>query len=162
MASLKDYGIRFISHGAWSDAEIEWKKSKFQTVLFNYWDVAECTEYESLNHEDDDDLKLLVAQLYDLTPSGYKRPKIDYEWEVTNCKDFGCYYDGDYFNDHKLSEKGDFILHNTSQAFRQALDFLDESGQRDADIRIFKDDNGKKILVANYHLQGSTLKDVMY
>lgn len=158
MAKLADYGIRFISHGSWSDPEIEWKKSDFQTLLFNYWDVAECTDYEELcGSENEWDLKEIVAQLWVLTPSEFARPRIDYEWEVN-----GEYDDGDYYKEYKLSPKEDFVLHNTSQALRQALSYLDDSRIGKADIQIFRNTHGYRTLVANYHFEGSTLKDVMH
>lgn len=157
IASLQDYGIRFISHGGWSDPEIEWKKSKFQTLLFNYWDVAECTEYDNLcKSEDDADLQELVAQLWELTPSGYECPQVDYEWEV-----FG-YDDCDYFKDAKISKREDFVLHNTSQALRQAFEYIESEDLRNTDIQIFRREGGKRTLVANYFYQGSTLKDYMH
>lgn len=158
MAKLEDYGIRFISHGCWSDPEIEWKKSDYQTLLFNYWDVAECTDYETLcDSEDDADLQLLVAQLWELTPNEFSRPLIDYEWEVN-----GDYDDGDYYKEYKLSPKKDFVLHNTSQALRQAISYLDDSRIGNADIQIFRNVCGVRSLVANYHFEGSTLKDCFY
>lgn len=160
MATLKDYGIRLISHGCWSDPEIEWKKSDFQTLLFNYWDVAECTNYEELCESTNDaDLKELVAQLWELTPSEYARPRIDYEWEVSNYKYYGTYDDADYFKEYKLSTKEDFILHNASQALRQALDYLNDCNCNNADIQIFRNSSNGRELVANYSLQGSILKD---
>lgn len=163
MASLQDYGIRFISHGAWSDPEIEWKKSKFQTLLFNYWDVAECTDYESLCESTEDcDLQELVQQLYELTPSGYARPHVDYEWEVSHGSFYSNYDDADYYKEYGLSDKEDFVLHNTSQALKQALQYLEDHNDFSADIQIFRRENGKRTLVANYSLQCSTLKDCMY
>ena len=157
MATLKDYGIRFISHGAWSDPEIEWKKSDFQTVLFNYWDVAECTEYEKLCESTDDaDLRELTAQLWELTPSGYARPKIDYEWEVDDYDDYK------YYKDARLSWREDFVLHNTSEALRQAFEYIESENLVNCDIRIFRQNNGKRTLVANYALRGSTLKDLLH
>lgn len=162
MASLQDYGIRFISHGEWSDPEIEWKKSDFQTLLFNYWDVAECTEYETLDLTDDNDLKELVSQLWGLTPSRYKRPRIDYEWEVSHGSCRYNYDDADFYKEYKLSDKEDFVLHNTSQALRQALQYLEDHKDFCADIQIFRHEAGKRTLVANYSYQGSTLKDYMY
>ena len=161
MATLQDYGIRNIWHGEWSDPEIEWKKSDFQTVLFNYWDVAECTDYESIDLQSDADLQLLVAQLWELTPDSYTRPKIDYEWEISSDELYDSYDDADYYKDYKLSPKEDFILHTTSQALRQALNFLDDENCVDAEIRIFRNVRGRQTLVANYILQGSTLKDIM-
>ena len=162
MASLKDYGIRFIWHGAWSDPEIEWKKSKYQTLVFNYWDVSECTDYETLDRTDDNDLQELVAQLWDLTPQRYARPQIDYEWEVSHGGFYPDFDDNDYYAEHHLSEEEDFVLHNASQALRQALRHLDEHNDRNADIKIFRNECGKKTLVANYSYQGSTLKDYLY
>lgn len=156
MASLQDYGIRFIYHGEWNDPEIEWKKSKFQTLLFNYWDVAECTDYETLDRTDDNDLKELVSQLWELTPSEYECPQIDYEWEVSG------YDDCDYFRDARLSRREDYVLHNTSQALQQALEYIESEDIRNADIQIFRRDGHKRSLVANYSYQGSTLKDCMY
>lgn len=162
MASLKDYGIRFISHGAWSDPEIEWKKSKFQTVLFNYWDVSEGTDYESLcESTEDSDLQELVQQLYDLTPSGYNRPHIDYEWEVSNIIIYESYDDADYYQEYGLSQKEDFVIHNTSQALRQALKFLEDHNELSAEIQIFRRKGVRRKLVASYSYQGSTLKDCM-
>lgn len=160
MASLQDYGIRFISHGAWSDPEIEWKKSDFQTLLFNYWDVAECTEYETLDKTNDDDLFELVCQLSELTPSEYVRPKIDYEWEVRGSV-YGCYDDSNFYGDYGLSPKEDFVLHNTSQALREALTYAKDVDERNADIYIYRNEHGTRTLVAAYRLQGSTLKDEM-
>lgn len=163
MASLQDYGIRFISHGEWSDPEIEWKKSKFQTLLFNYWDVAECTEYDNLcESEDDNDLQELVSQLWELTPSGYNRPQVDYEWEVSHGSFYSNYDDADYYKEYGLSDKEDFVLHNTSQALKQALQYLEDHNDLCADIQIFRRKGGKRTLVANYSYQGSTLKDCMY
>lgn len=157
MASLQDYGIRFISHGEWSDPEIEWKKSDFQTLLFNYWDVAECTDYESLcESTEDSDLQELVAQLWELTPDYYARPRIDYEWEVDG------YDDCDYYKDARLSAREDFVLHTTSQALQQALFYIESEDIKSADIQIFRNVRGKRTLVANYSFQGSTLKDCMY
>lgn len=156
MASLQDYGIRFISHGAWSDPEIEWRKSKFQTFLFNYWDVAECTDYETLDHTNDIDLQELVSQLWELTPSGYKRPQIDYEWDVDGYDDY------DYFKHAKLSRREDYVLHTTSQALRQAFEYIESEDLRNAEIRIFRNEHGYRHLVANYLLQGSTLKDLLH
>jgi len=157
MASLQDYGIRFISHGAWSDPEIEWKKSKFQTVLFNYWDVAECTDYEKLCESTEDaDLRELVSQLWGLTPSFYKRPQIDYEWEVDG------YDDCDYFKGARLSTRKDFVLHTAGQALRQAFEYIESEDLRNAEIRIFRNEHGNCHLVANYRLQGSTLKDLLH
>jgi len=161
MATLQDYGIRFISHGNWSDPEIEWEKSLHQKVLFNYWDVAECTDYETLDHTDDIDLQELVAQLWALTPSGYARPRIDYEWEVSNGSFYENYDDADYYEEYKLSDKEDFVLHSTGQALKQALQYLEDHNDHDACIQIFRCDGGNRKLVANYTLQGSTLKDVM-
>lgn len=161
MASLKEYGIRFISHGCWSDPEIEWEKSDHQKLLFNYWDVAECTDYEELcESTEDSDLQELVAQLWELTPSEYARPRIDYEWEVSNYRYYGIYDDADYFKEYKLSTKEDFILHNASQALRQALDYLNDWNCNYADIQIFRNSALGRELVANYSFQGSTLKDV--
>lgn len=163
MASLQDYGIRFISHGAWSDPEIEWKKSKFQTVLFNYWDVAECTEYDNLcKSEDDADLQELVSQLWELTPSEYKRPLIDYEWELSGGNVYDSYDDSDYYKDARLSPKDDFVLHTAGQALRQALQAIEDVNETSCDIRIYRNEGGKCSLVANYSFQGSTLKDCMY
>lgn len=162
MAKLQDYGIRFISHGAWGDPEIEWRKSDYQTYLFNYWDVAECTEYENLcNSDDDADLQELVSQLWELKPREFVRPFIDYEWSV----DIGNYYtydDSDYYKEYKLSPKEDFVLHNTSQALNQALSYIDDHDVKNAYISIYRRENGKYDLVANYRLQGSTLKDLLY
>lgn len=163
MANLHDYGIRLIDHGAWSDPEIEWRKSDYQTLLFNYWDVLECTDYDSLcESTEDSDLQELVSQLWGLIPSGYARPKIDYEWEVPDVGWPSSYDDSDYFREYKLSDKEDFVLHNTSQALRQALHFLDDDGIKSAEIRIFRRERDKRTLVANYLLQGSTLKDIYY
>ena len=157
MANLQDYGIRFISNGAWSDPEIEWEKSDFQTLLFNYCDVAGCTDYERLcNSGNDADLRELVSQLSELTPSGYYIPRIDYEWEVND------YDDSDYYHDYGLSCKMDFVLHNASQALKQALSYINDSRIKNADIQIFRNADGERSLVANYSLQGSTLKDYMY
>ena len=156
MATLKDFGIRFISHGEWSDPEIEWEKSDFQTLLFNYWDVAECTDYETLDHTDENDLRELVAQLWELTPSEFARPKIDYEWEVDG------YFDSDYYKDNKMPPKNDFVLHNTGQALRQALQYIWDNNLKDVNIQIYKNVGGKCSLVAWYDLQGSTLKDIMW
>lgn len=163
MASLKDYGIRFISHGAWSDPEIEWKKSNFQTLLFNYWDVAECTDYESLCESTDErDLKLLVAQLYELTPREYARPLIDYEWEISDGKVYDFYDDADYYKDARLSRKDDYVLHTTGQALRQAMFAIDDVSETSCMIKIFRNEfGGARTLVASYSLQGSTLKDCM-
>lgn len=164
MASLQDYGIRFISHGEWSDAEIEWKKSDYQTLLFNYCDVAECTDYESLDLTDDIDLRELVYQLWELTPSGYKRPRIDYEWEVcVPLEDtYDTYDDSDYYKEYKLSYQEDFVLHYTSQALNQALKYLDDHNVRNARIRIYRHVTCREMkLVADYSYQGNTLKDTM-
>lgn len=162
MAKLQDYGIRFISHGEWSDPEIEWRKSNYQTYLFNYWDVAECTEYEKLcNSEDDADLQELVSQLWELKPSGFVRPLIDYEWTVDK-GDFDTYDDSDYYKEYKLFTKEDFVLHNTSQALKQALSHIDDYDVKNAYISIYRRENGKHDLVANYRLQGSTLKDLLH
>lgn len=162
MASLQDYGIRFISHGAWSDPEIEWRKSKFQTLLFNYWDIAECTDYETLDHTNDIDLQELVSQLLELTPSEYKRPLIDYEWELSGGNVYDSYDDSDYYKDARLSPKDDFVLHNAGQALRQALQAIEDVNETSCDIRIYRNEGGKCSLVANYSFQGSTLKDCMY
>jgi hypothetical protein len=162
MANLNDYGIYFIYHGEWSDPEIKWEKSDFQTLLFNYWDVAECTDYESLDLTDDIDLQTLVAQLWELHPQSYGRPRIDYEWEVSSDELYDFYDDSDYYKDYKLSDKEDFVLHTASQALRQALKFLDDENCANADIQVFKNVSGRRTLVANYSLQGSTLKDCMF
>lgn len=157
MATLKDYGIRFISHGQWSDPEIEWKKSDYQTYLFNYWDVAECTEYEKLcDSTDDADLRELVSQLWEIQPSGFARPKIDYEWEVDD------FDDSDYYKRYIGSDRDDFVLHNTSQAFRQAFSYIHDKNLVNCDIRIFRREGGKHRCVANYALRGSTLKDLLH
>ena len=161
MAKLNDYGIRFISHGCWSDPEVEFVKSDYQTVLFNYWDVAECTDYDKVcNSEDDADLIDLVWQLKDLTPSEFSRPKIGYEWVVDNGKyEFD---DTNYFNEHELSVKEDYILHNTSQALNQALSHLYDTFTGKAEIQIYRNDHGCRTLVALYDFQGSTLKDRLH
>lgn len=162
MASLQDYGIRVISHGEWSDPEVEWEKSKFQTLLFNYWDVAGCTEYDNLcESEDDADLQELVSQLWELTPSGYNRPQVYYGWEVSHERFYSIYDNSDYYEDYGLSDKEDFVLHNTSQALKQALQYLEDNNYLNADIQIFRRDGGERTLVANYSYQGSTLKDCM-
>lgn len=163
MATLKDYGIRFISHGEWSDPEIEWKKSDFQTLLFNYWDVAECTEYEKLRGSSDDaDLQEIVAQLWELTPDGYARPKIDYEWEIRDGNIYEFYDDSVYYEDARLSWRDDFVLHNTSQALRQALEAADAVDEKNCEIRIYRRENGKHSLAAIYALRGSVLKDLLH
>lgn len=154
MANLADYGIRVIDHGCWSDPEVEWKKSDFQTVLFNYWDVAECTDFETLDLNDEIDLRELVSQLWALTPNGFTTPHIHYEWEVGS-----DYDDYDYYRDEKLSPKEDFVLHTASQALRQALKYCDENGIVNTDIQIFRRAFGIKSLEYDYSLQGSTLKD---
>jgi len=155
MAKLEDYGIRIINHGEWSDPEVEWKKSDFQTLLFNYWDVAEYGDLDSLDLTNENDIKELRQWLWELTPWGYSRPMIDYEWEVDG------YDDCDYYKDEKLSWKDDFVLHNSSQALRQALKYIDDNGIMNADIQIFKRTKSKRELVANYSLQGSSLRNFM-
>ena len=160
MARLKDYGIRIISHGEWSDPEIEWEKSKFQKLLFNYWDVAECPGFESLDLTKDEDLQELVYQLNDLHPSSYERPLIDYEWEICDGNVYESYDDNDYYKDARLSTKDDFILHTKGQALRQALQAIDDVGEKDCEIRIYRFAYHKSSLVAHYRLQGSTLKDL--
>lgn len=163
MASLQDYGIRFISHGAWSDPEIEWKKSDFQTLLFNYWDVAECTDYEKLcNSTDDADLQELTAQLCILTPSEYACPRNYYEWEVSDGNVYDLYDYYDYCKDARLSTKDDIVLHTAGQALRQALLAMDDVNEKSCDIQIFRCKGKKRTLVANYSYQGSTLKDCMW
>ena len=162
MAKLQDYGIRFISHGTWSDPEIEWRKSDYQTYLFNYWDVAECTEYENLcNSEEDADLQELVSQLWELEPNEFARPLIDYEWKVDE-GGFDTYDDSDYYKEYKLSPKEDFVLHNTSQALRQALSYIDDHDVKNANISIYRRNNGRYETVAFYALRGSTLKDLLH
>ena len=162
MAKLQDYGIRLISYGAWGDPEIEWKKSNYQAYLFNYWDVVECTEYKSLcNSEDDADLQELVSQLWELKPSEFVRPLIDYEWRV-DIGDCYTYDDSDYYKEYKLSPKEDFILHNTSQALNQALSYLYDTCTGKAKIKIYRNTNGLRTLVAFYDFQGSTLKDLLH
>lgn len=161
MAKLNDYGIRFIHHGCWNDPEVEFVKSDYQTVLFNYWDVAEGTDYEKVcDSEDDADLIDLVWQLKDLAPSEYSRPKIDYEWIIDDGK--SEFDDADYFETYELSAKEDFVLHTTSQALRQALSYLDDSNIGKAEIQIFRNDHGIRTLVALYNFQGSTLKDCLH
>ena len=161
MAKMEDYGISFINHGSWSDPEIRWRKSDYQTYLFNYWDVAECTEYEELcESEDDADLQELVAQLSELTPSSYERPRIDYEW-VVDCGRYE-YDDADYYKDYKLSPKKDVFLHNAGQALKQALSYLYDYRIGKAEIQIFRNVGGKMHLVALYDFQGSTLKDMLH
>lgn len=158
MAKMNDYGIRFISHGCWSDPEIEWKKSDYQKLLFNYWDVEECTEYGNLcDSEDDNDLRELVSQISELAPSEYACPDIYYEW----CVD-GEYDDSDYFKDFGLTLKEDYVLHNTSQALRQALAYIEHENMGTAEIRIYRSEHGKCTTVADYRLQGATLKDVLH
>ena len=154
MAKLEDYGIRIINHGEWSDPEVEWKKYDFQTVLFNYWDVAECTDFETLDLNDEIDLRELVSQLWELTPSEFSTPQIHYEWEVGS-----SYDDYDYYKDEKLSPKKDFVLHTASQALRQAMKYCDDNGIVNTDIQIFRRAFGIKSLEYDYSLQGSTLKD---
>lgn len=157
MATLKDFGLRFIDHGMWSDAEIEWEKSNYQKLLFNYNDVAECTDYESMDLTDENDLHELISQISELTPSGYSNPKIYYEWRVdTGGYDF--YDDVDFYKGYGHTWEKDFVLHNTSQALKQALYYLEDNNFFDADIQIFRCEEGKSVMVANYTLQGSTLK----
>lgn len=163
MATLQDYGIRLISHGAWSDPEIEWKKSKFQTLLFNYWDVVECTDYEELcNSTNDADLQLIVSQLYDLEPCEYACPHTYYEWEVSNGDIYEPFDDDDYRKDARLSRKDDIVLHTTSQALRQALIAMEDVNVNSGYIRIFRCEGRKRTMAAYYFLQGSTLKDCMH
>ena len=160
MAKMEDYGIYFIYHGEWSDPEVKFEKSDYQTVLFNYWDVAECTDYEKLCESTDDaDLQELAAQLSNLTPSEYVRPRIDYEWEISNGNVYDSYDDADYYKDARLSQRDDFVLHTAGQALRQAMFAIDDVNETSCDIQIYRNVGGKSTLVANYSLQGSTLKD---
>ena len=154
MAKLEDYGIRIINHGEWSDPEVKWKKSDYQTLLFNYWDCVEIFDGDDYDFSNEDDLELFAQNLYDLTPSEYDCPDIYYEWLVGS-----SYDDCDYYKDEKLSPKEDFVLHTASQALRQALKYCDENGIMDTDIQIYRRAFGVKTLEYDYSLQGSTLKD---
>lgn len=162
MAKLEDYGIRIINHGEWSDPEVKWKKSDYQTLLFNYWDCVECFENDKYDFSNDEDLELFAQNLWELTPSEYDCPSIYYEWEVSwHDEDFNYYsYDDcDFYKDNKTTPKKDFVLHNSSQALAQALTYLDDNGLRNAEIVIYRHDYCGREVVANYSLQGSTLKN---
>ena len=161
MAKLEDYNLRIINHGSWSDPEVKWYKSPYQTLLFNYWDCAECFEDENYDFSNDDDLEIFADWISQLTPSEYDCPDIYYEWRVDAKGSYDFYDDGDYYKEYKLSPKEDFVLHNSCQALRQALSYLDDCSIRNANIEIFRHDYFGRELVAEYSLQGSTLKDLM-
>lgn len=161
MASLQDYGIRFISHGEWSDPEIEWKKSKFQTLLFNYWDVAECTDYDTLcDSTKKEDLEELCNQLWDLEPEEYVYPNTYYEW-VINGENIHDLYDNNDYLKEVGQKNNDFISHTTGQALRQALSQVEDLYERSCTILIFRREGHEQTLVAKYRLEGSVLKDIM-
>lgn len=159
MKKLEDYNLRIINHGEWSDPEVRWFKSDFQTLVFNYWDCVECFEDENYDLSNEADLETFADWISQLTPSEYDCPEIHYEWRVDKGDDYDFYDDGDYYKDYKLSPKEDFVLHNTSQALCQALSYLDDCGAKNAKIEIFRNYYCGRDLVAEYSLQGSTLKD---
>lgn len=159
MAKLEDYGIRVIDHGQWSDPEIEWKKSAFQTLLFNYWDCVECFEGENYDLSREEDISLLADSLWELRPSDYGRPAIDYEWSVWT-DDESWYDDSDYYKDHTPKRGEDWVLHTAGQALRLALSYISEENLRNCEVFIYRN-GGKRQVVAQYILQGSTLRDVM-
>lgn len=161
MAKLEDYGIRIIDHGCWSDPEVEWKKSDYQTLLFNYWDCVDCFENDDYDFENDEDLELFAQNLYDLTPSEYDCPAIYYEWTILNLNRGSYYYydDCDFFSDNNISKKEDYVLHNSSQALYQAFKCIDENGFMKAEIEIFRHSYLGKEKVAEYSVNGSILKD---
>lgn len=161
MAKLEDYNLRIINHGSWSDPEVKWKKSDYQTLLFNYWDCVECFESEDYDFSNEEDLETFAAWICDLTPSEYDCPDIYYEWRIDSDELYDFYDDADYYKDYKLSPKKDFVLHNTSQALKQALSYLDDNGIMNAEIEIFRHGYCGRTLEAHYSLQGSTLKDCM-
>ena len=166
MAKLEDYGIRIINHGEWSDPEVEWKKSKHQTLLFNYWDCIECFESEDFDLTKEEDISTLEDSLYNLTPSEYAYPEDCYVWSVWTDSGDGFYDetlfdDSDYFKDRKLSAKEDFVLHTAGMALRQALTYVFEDEIKNCEITV-KHWNGKNYeRVAHYLVQGSTLRNVM-
>ena len=159
MVNIKDLGLRVINHGMWSDPEIEWVKSDFQTLLFNYWDVAEICDFDNINLTDDADLKNVVAQLGELTPDEYRLPKIYYEWSVYE-GNRNHYSDYDYFNDLGMTPKEDYILHTKGQALKQALQYLYDNNIPNADIVISRSDNSLVTNVGNYVFRGFALKDM--
>ena len=159
MAKLEDYGLRIINHGSWSDPEVEWKKSNYQTLLFNYWDCVECFETDDFDFENESDLQDFADWIQELTPSEYSCPDIYYEWQIDEDR-YGLYDDCDFYKDNGLSPKEDYVLHNTSQALKQALQHLDDNGINKATIEIYRHDYFGRELVAEYSYQGSTLKDV--
>lgn len=166
MKKLQDYGVRIISHGMWSDPEVEWKKSKYQKLIFNYWDCVECFDSDDYDLSNEDDIETVVENLRELTPSEYHFPEIYYEWTVWTDSGNGLYDDylfddADYYKKYKLSPKEDTILHTAGQALRQALAYISDNNIGDAEIEIRRRDNGNSVIVARYLLQGSTLKDTM-
>lgn len=165
MKKLQDYGVRIISHGMWSDPEVEWKKSKYQKLIFNYWDCVECFEDDDYDLSNEDDIETFVENLHELTPSEYHFSEIYYEWTVWTDSGNGLYDDylfddADYYKKYKLSPKEDTILHTAGQALRQALSYIFDSGIRNAEISVRRRDNGSDKLVAQYILQGTNLKDL--
>lgn len=167
MAKLEDYGIRVINHGQWGDPEMEWKKSNFQTLLFNYWDCIECFENEDYDLSREEDISLLTDYLHELRPNDYARPEIDYEWSVwTGARDVfndaSLYDDSDYYKDHTNQKRGaDWVLHTAGQALRQALEYVWEDYISNCEISVYRNDGKNSTLVALYILQGSTLRNVM-
>lgn len=166
MAKLEDYGIRIINHGEWSDPEVEWKKTKHQTLLFNYWDCVECFENDDYDFSKDEDVETFAENLWNLTPSEYAYPEDCYVWSVWTDSGDGLYDeslfdDSDYFKDRKLSVKDDFVLHTAGMALRQALRYVFDSEIRNCEISV-KHYTGKEYhTVSSYRVQGSTLKDIM-
>lgn len=162
MAKLEDYGIRIIDHGCWSDPEVEWKKSDYQTLLFNFWDCVECFENDDYDFSNEDDLEELFSYLHIMTPSEYDCPNIYYEWEVCWEGNYRVYSfdDSNFFEDYKLSKKEDYVLHNSSQALKQALQYCEDNGFKKASIEIFRHTSwGGRKREYLYSLNGSTLKD---
>lgn len=160
MKKLQDYGVRIISHGMWSDPEVEWKKSKYQKLIFNYWDCVECFEGDDYDLSNEDDIETFVENLHELTPSEYHFSDVYYEWHVW--LDEGTYFDDvDYYEKYKLSKKEDTILHTAGQALRQALAYISDNNIGNTEITVYRRDNGKVTKSCHYVLQGSTLQDIM-
>ena len=166
MEKLADYGIRIINHGEWSDPEVQWKKSRFQTLLFNYWDCVDCFENDDYDFDNEEDCELFYQNLFELTPSEYDYPQVSYEWTVWTDSGDGFYDetlfdDADYYKVYKLSPKKDFVLHTAGQALKQALSYVFDCGMKNVEISVFRRDDRQRERVAHYIMQGSTLRNQM-
>lgn len=130
--------VRVISHGEWSDPEVEWEKSHYQKPLYNYWDATEGLDDDFTT----DDLK---NNLYDLTPSDQATPDVYYDWSFEDSK----YH-------HEDTSDGTFMT--KGMCLKDALETL---GSDTGELTIELTKNGQhfpvyKVLIKN----GSIMKDL--